>query len=153
RLRLPRHPARDHRHLHPALAPLRQVLPHLPAPGPTGRELLQGRRREGRASPLPPLRRAVRLRAARPGPDRRRAPARLPLRAHGPGAGALPVDLPALSPGPAGAGPGTALGERARRYVSSRHDALNRPIAERTRDDLMAQLPTAIVDLIDHFGP
>ena len=44
RLRLPGDPARGDGDLHAAVAAVRQVLPHLPAPGAARRELLQGRR-------------------------------------------------------------------------------------------------------------
>ena len=50
-LPLPRHPARDHRDRGAALPAVRQVLPHLPAPGAARREALPGGRRRATRAP------------------------------------------------------------------------------------------------------
>ena len=94
RLRVPGHPARDHRHRHAAVPAVRQAVPHLPAARAARRRLLQGRRRARRAGALPPLRRSrSRSRMQVRGPDRssKRA-ARLQLRDRAAG-GALPGRL------------------------------------------------------------
>ena len=87
RLRVHRHPPRRDGHRDVPVAPVREVLPRVPAAGPARRRVLQGRRARGRARPLPPVRPRVHVEDARRGPHRGRAPARLPLR--GPG-GARP---------------------------------------------------------------
>ena len=119
RVQLHRHPARGDGHRHLPLAPVREVLPHLPAPGPARRRLLQGRgpRRRGRA--LPPLRPRVHVEDARRGPHRGRARAGLPLRG-GRAGGALPVDLPPLPARLPLRGPGHAVAGTARGRAPAR---------------------------------
>src|SRR5262249_10909062 len=60
RLRVPGHHARGHGHLHPPVAAVRQVLPHLPAAGPARDQVLHRRRQGGRAGDLRSLPDALR---------------------------------------------------------------------------------------------
>src|SRR5581483_2410084 len=162
RLRFSRHPARDHRHLHAAVASLRQVLSYLSAPGAARRELLQRRRRARGAGALPPLRPSVQLADPRRRPDWSRARSRLSLRSRR-RCGALSVDLPALPPRRAGARPGKALGRRAG-IAGPPVDAVLRQSGARRRTArhgrqrqlsslIMARLPRDTASVIEKFGP
>src|SRR5690606_1437679 len=132
RVRLPRDPPRRHRDRDASVAAVRQVLPHLPAPGAARRGLLQGRGRARRAGAVQALRPAVRVAADGSRSHHGRTRARLSLRDARGRRRALSGDLSGL--------PARAVRARAGRAVDG-------------ADVTMAKLPVDDLAITRAYGP
>src|SRR5581483_2462050 len=128
-LHVPDDRPRAHGHPRAHVHPVRKAVPRLPATGEHRRPLLQGSRRGGCSADVRRVRRAVRVRAPDPGPERGAAAGRLRLLARR--RQALPGRLSAVPPAARDAG-----AERARPGIR-----------------LMAKLPVDEADLVARYGP